>query len=125
MGVRDGRDLRSPKMPGTPECLRCDLYARLWQRDAHEPSNPARAGMSEVSREAVGSALDNRLTWGRHMDVNNVIHLVDDDPAVLRSVAGVLRALGFVVQTYGEPREFLQALEHGIGGCLVTDVRMP
>jgi CheY-like chemotaxis protein len=116
-------------MPSTPECPRCDLHRsfELHSRaaDAHEPSTPARANMSEVCREAVESALDNRLTWARHMDVNSVIHLVDDDPAVLRSVAGVLRARGFVVQTYGGPCEFLQALERGIGGCLVTDVRMP
>jgi two-component system response regulator FixJ len=59
------------------------------------------------------------------MDVNHVIHLIDDDPAILDSVAGFLRTRGFSVQTYGEPNDFLQAAGPGIGGCLVTDVRMP
>jgi two-component system response regulator FixJ len=59
------------------------------------------------------------------MDVNQVIHLIDDDPAILDSVAGFLRTRGFSVRTYGEPNDFLQAAAPGIGGCLVTDVRMP
>jgi two-component system, LuxR family, response regulator FixJ len=59
------------------------------------------------------------------MDVNHVIHLIDDDPAILDSIAGFLRTRGFSVRTYGGANDFLQAAGPGIGGCLVTDVRMP
>jgi two-component system response regulator FixJ len=59
------------------------------------------------------------------MDVRHLIHLVDDDPAILISIAGFLTARGFSVQTYGGPADFLNAAKPGIAGCLVTDVCMP
>jgi two-component system response regulator FixJ len=59
------------------------------------------------------------------MGGNHVIHLVDDDPAILDSIAGFLRTRGFSVRTYGGANDFLQAAGPGIEGCLVTDVRMP
>lgn len=59
------------------------------------------------------------------MDVNHVIHLIDDDPAILNSVAGFLRTRGFSVRTYGGPEDFLQTMGPETAGCLVTDVRMP
>jgi two-component system response regulator FixJ len=59
------------------------------------------------------------------MDVKHIIHLVDDDLAILNSIAGFLRARGFSVRTYGGPIAFLNAVEPGIRGCLVTDVCMP
>jgi FixJ family two-component response regulator len=59
------------------------------------------------------------------MDVDQVIHLIDDDPAILNSVAGFLRARGFPVQTYSEPADFLEVAKPGIGGCIVTDIYMP
>jgi two-component system, LuxR family, response regulator FixJ len=59
------------------------------------------------------------------MDVDQVIHLIDDDPAILNSVAGFLRARGFPVQTYSEPADLLEAAKPGISGCVVTDIYMP
>jgi two-component system, LuxR family, response regulator FixJ len=59
------------------------------------------------------------------MDVDHVIHLIDDDPAILDSIAGFLRTRGFSVRTYGGPDDFLRAAGPEIAGCLVTDVRMP
>src|SRR5579864_7606461 len=59
------------------------------------------------------------------MDANHVIHLIDDDPAILNSVAGFLRTRGFSVLTYGGHEDFLQTVGPETAGCLVTDVRMP
>jgi two-component system response regulator FixJ len=59
------------------------------------------------------------------MNPPHLVHLVDDDPAILNSIAGFLKARGFSVRTYGGPIEFLEAAGSGIGGCLVTDVCMP
>jgi two-component system response regulator FixJ len=59
------------------------------------------------------------------MDVQHLIHLVDDDQAILISIAGFLSARGFAVQTYGGAAAFLNTVKPGIGGCLVTDVCMP
>jgi two-component system response regulator FixJ len=64
-------------------------------------------------------------TWARFMDIKYIIHLVDDDPAILNSMAGFLRARGLSVQTYSGPIDFLNAAKPGIRGCIVTDVCMP
>ena len=58
------------------------------------------------------------------MNVDQGIHLIDDDPAILNSVAGFLRAQGFSVQTYSGPSDFLEAAGQGMTGCIVTDVYM-
>src|ERR1700761_6953864 len=63
--------------------------------------------------------------WSRFMGVEHVIHLIDDDPAIVNSLAGLLRARQFSVQAYGGPTEFLDVARPGIGSCLVTDVYMP
>lgn len=60
--------------------------------------------------------------------MNRVVHVVDDDTAVRRSLAMLLRSSGHQVETYGSAEALLQAAEAGGGlaqGCIVLDVRMP
>ena len=58
-------------------------------------------------------------------DVEPTVFIVDDDPAVLKSLARVLRAIQFTVVTFGSPQEFLEQHNPHIPGCLVLDVAMP
>jgi two-component system response regulator FixJ len=55
------------------------------------------------------------------------VHVVDDDTAVRRSLAMLLRSAGHQVETYGSAEALLQAAEAaGLAqGCIVLDVRMP
>ncbi|MCE5243344.1 MAG: response regulator transcription factor [Desulfobacteraceae bacterium] len=54
-----------------------------------------------------------------------VIYVVDDDPAVLRSMDRLLRSAGYEVVTFSSALEFLN-FQHTSGpGCLILDVRMP
>jgi two-component system response regulator FixJ len=53
-----------------------------------------------------------------------VVHVVDDDPAVRDSMAAVLDAAGFAVKAYPTASAFLESAAEG-GGCVVTDVCMP
>jgi two-component system response regulator FixJ len=53
-----------------------------------------------------------------------VVHVIDDDVAILTSVAGFLMTRGFGVQTYSSAQEFLDAVSAHTTGCVVTDVRM-
>jgi two-component system, LuxR family, response regulator FixJ len=53
------------------------------------------------------------------------IHVIDDDPAILTSVAGFLMTNGFGVQTYASIYAFLETIGPHTTGCVVTDVRMP
>jgi FixJ family two-component response regulator len=53
------------------------------------------------------------------------IAIVDDDPAVLRALARLLRALLCDTKTYGSAQEFLDSLQHGVPECLIVDLQMP
>jgi len=51
--------------------------------------------------------------------------IVDDDEAVLDSLAAVLLAEGFAVEGFARARAFLDHHPGPVGGCVLTDVRMP
>jgi FixJ family two-component response regulator len=53
------------------------------------------------------------------------IAIVDDDPAVLRALARLLRSRNFRVTTYGSGQDFLAALPDGLPECLIVDFQMP
>lgn len=51
-------------------------------------------------------------------------HIIDDDPGVRRALAGALSAQRIRSHEYGTATEFLASYA-GMGGCIVTDVRLP
>lgn len=53
------------------------------------------------------------------------IHVVDDDRAVCNSLCLLLKIEGFNVRAHESARSFLDAIEHEVCDCVVTDVRMP
>ncbi|KQT54401.1 hypothetical protein ASG43_02005 [Aureimonas sp. Leaf454] len=54
-----------------------------------------------------------------------VVHVIDDDDAVLRSVSFLLRAHRLPARTYASGRDFLETTVAGMAGCILCDVRMP
>jgi hypothetical protein len=54
-----------------------------------------------------------------------VVHLVDDDPAVRRSVGFVLKTSGYQVQSYETGVDLLKAAGDLANGCVLPDIRMP
>jgi FixJ family two-component response regulator len=54
-----------------------------------------------------------------------LVFIVDDDSSVRRSLARLVRAAGFDVETFGSAREFLARPRYDGVSCLVLDVRMP
>ncbi len=54
-----------------------------------------------------------------------IIHVIDDDEAVRRSLALLLFSSGHAVETYASAESFLDAAPETMGGCAVVDVRMP
>ena len=54
-----------------------------------------------------------------------VIHLVDDDPSVRRSVAFMLKTSGHQVHAYESGVELLKNASHLDQGCVLLDIRMP
>jgi len=53
------------------------------------------------------------------------VFIVDDDPAVLKSLSRLLRSAGLAVATFPSPREFLDRHDPALPGCLVLDIAMP
>jgi len=57
--------------------------------------------------------------------VTFTVHIVDDDPDVLRSTEVLLHAAGYRAKTYPSATALLDNLASLSPGCVVTDVRMP
>jgi FixJ family two-component response regulator len=53
------------------------------------------------------------------------IYVIDDDPAIRRSLERLLDAVGFRVASYATPNEFLDIAGGLLGGCVLLDLRMP
>ncbi|MBA4010838.1 MAG: DNA-binding response regulator [Phenylobacterium sp.] len=56
---------------------------------------------------------------------DELVHVIDDDPAVRDSLAFLLEAANLTSRTYDSAVAFLEALPEVTSGCVVTDVRMP
>jgi len=53
------------------------------------------------------------------------VHVVDDDPSFLTSVARLLRAGGYQVKTFASAAGFLQIPPADSPGCVIADLQMP
>ena len=53
------------------------------------------------------------------------VFVVDDDPAVRKSLSRLLRSAGLEALTFGSPEEFLRRLDREAAGCAILDVAMP
>lgn len=56
---------------------------------------------------------------------SKVVHLVDDDAAVRRSVGFMLKTSGHQVQSYESGTDFLKNSSNLDDGCILLDIRMP
>lgn len=55
----------------------------------------------------------------------DLVHVIDDDPAVRDSLSFLLETADLRARTYESAAAFLEALPQVQRGCVVTDVRMP
>jgi len=53
------------------------------------------------------------------------VFVIDDDPSVLKSLARLVRSLGFDAETFASAEQFLTRKHFDGVGCIVLDVRMP
>jgi FixJ family two-component response regulator len=53
------------------------------------------------------------------------VYLVDDDAAVCRSLARLLKAVGYRARTFNSPDEFLRHYRDETPACLVLDMHLP
>jgi FixJ family two-component response regulator len=56
---------------------------------------------------------------------NQVVFVVDDDPAVRTALQRLIRSVGIDVQTFASAQDFLRASRLQVPACVVLDVRLP
>jgi two-component system response regulator FixJ len=54
-----------------------------------------------------------------------LVHLVDDDAAIRRSVGFMLKTSGYLVESYESGTRLLKNTSHLGAGCILLDIRMP
>ena len=54
-----------------------------------------------------------------------IIHVVDDDSSVRRSLERLFRSASYRVETYESADEYLKKIKPDSHGCLILDLRMP
>ena len=54
-----------------------------------------------------------------------LVHVIDDDVAIRRSLTRLLKSAGYDVQTFASAKEFMNRLPHEHPACAVVDLRMP
>jgi two-component system, LuxR family, response regulator FixJ len=59
------------------------------------------------------------------MPDERTVHVVDDDPAFLRSMEALLDSAGFATRLYESAPAVLNAASQLSGGCMLLDVQMP
>jgi len=54
-----------------------------------------------------------------------IVHVVDDEEAIRRSIGFMLKTSGFAVHSYSSGDDFLAAVKSAEVGCVLMDIRMP
>jgi len=54
-----------------------------------------------------------------------IVHVVDDDAAILDALQAMISRMGIEVRTYASAEAFLAEYKPAEPGCLIVDVRMP
>jgi len=54
-----------------------------------------------------------------------IVHVVDDEEAIRRSIGFMLKTSGFAVHSYPSGDDFLAAVKSAEAGCVLMDIRMP
>jgi two-component system response regulator FixJ len=57
--------------------------------------------------------------------MRRLVHVIDDDPAVRRSLERLLQAGGFATALYDTAYAFIEELSELTKGCILLDIRMP
>jgi len=59
------------------------------------------------------------------MQTQSIVHIVDDDKAIVHSIQLFLRTAKLFAKTYRSAQEFLASYKPSKSGCLLLDMQMP
>lgn len=60
-----------------------------------------------------------------NLAIKPLVHIVDDDPDVRRSIGRLLETIGLETRTYSMAAESIDAITADRPGCLIIDMRLP
>jgi two-component system, LuxR family, response regulator FixJ len=80
---------------------------------------------SKPSRDNFPITFGSSLAQEQAMAAEAAVHIVDDDPAVRRTLERLLDGMGLQTRSYDSPSAFLDIASSLSAGCLVLDIRMP
>jgi two-component system response regulator FixJ len=95
------------------------------REEPRKPPETHRLAEKTPDRAKLRSSPDPLEAGRESVNGKRVVHVIDDDVAVLGSVRFLLTIEGFETKTYSSAEDFLEAIEPGEGGIVVTDVRLP
>jgi len=58
-------------------------------------------------------------------ETQSIVFVIDDDAAVRKALASLIRSVGLQVELFGSAQEFLQAKRPQVPSCLILDIRLP
>ncbi|MCY2956686.1 MAG: response regulator [Planctomycetota bacterium] len=64
-------------------------------------------------------------TFPREIQINEIVHVVDDDPQIQNLFRQLGRQEDFAIATYDAAKPFLQTFSDSSQGCLVLDLHLP
>ena len=89
-----------------------------------QPTGPGLADQSAVAAHTL-RAKRRAVAWiPATQEATPTVYVVDDSPALRKSLRWLIKSAGLTAETYGSAREFLDAYDPTKPGCLVLDVRL-
>ena len=111
--------LELARTPDFPEGSALGGMSAAWNR--YEDRS---AGLA-VRGDLPENAAEANHRGGRAMIDNRLVHVVDDEDAIRRSLDYALRTAGFDVEKWPDGETFLRSADRTVQACVLLDVRMP
>jgi FixJ family two-component response regulator len=58
-------------------------------------------------------------------EAQSIVFVIDDDAAIRKALASLIRSVGLQVELFASAQEFLQAKRPKLPSCLILDIRLP
>lgn len=71
------------------------------------------------------SGINGIKAYTKMNNKNVTIHIVDDDPSMLKYLSELVSTINYSSQTYGSANDFLSSYQDDGHGCLILDLRLP
>src|SRR2546422_10077852 len=93
--------------------------------EALQPTGPGRlADQSTVAARTLRAKTRAVGSISATQEPRPTVYVVDDSPALRKSLRWLIKSAGLTAETYASAREFLEAYDPTKPGCLVLDVRL-